>query len=88
MWIGVIISCSLLLFFFLLIGREWKVGSVFEWLSIFWFRLACAFLLLFVLNVIGGFIGFEIPLNFFSALTIAVLGFPGVLSVGVINFFL
>ena len=64
MWMGVVISCSLLLFFFLLIGRKGKLGGVFEWLSIFWFRLACAFLLLFVLNVIGGFIGFETVVSF------------------------
>ena len=87
MRIGVIIaSCGLLLFF--LLGWKGKLGAIFEWLSIFWFRLAFAFLLLFVLNVVGGLAGFEIPLNFFSAIVIALLGIPGVLCIGTINLFL
>lgn len=89
MWTGVIIvSCSFLFFLFLLLGRKGKSGSILEWLSIFWFRLACAFLLLFVLNVVGGLIGIQIPVNFFSAVIIAFLGIPGVFSIGLINFFL
>ena len=82
----IIIICSvlaLLLFFYLWKG---KLGAFFERLSIFWFRLALAFLLLFILNLVGSFVGLNIPINFFSAIIIALLGVPGVFSIGLISF--
>ncbi|WP_245744489.1 pro-sigmaK processing inhibitor BofA family protein [Bhargavaea ginsengi] len=52
-----------------------------EKLSVFWFRLAAAFLVLFLLNVGLGLLGFFVPVNLMSGLMIAILGIPGVASV-------
>lgn len=48
-----------------------------ERLSVFWFRLAFAFFILFLMNITGGFIGVYVPVNFASGVILAVLGIPG-----------
>ena len=76
------------LLFLYIIGRYVKWGRLFEALSIFWFRVAFSFLLLFIIHLIVGFNGYNIPINIFSVLTIAILGIPGVLGVAFLVFFL
>ena len=48
-----------------------------ERLSVFWFRLAFAFFILFLMNLAGGFIGIYIPVNIASGVILAILGIPG-----------
>ena len=48
-----------------------------ERLSVFWFRLAFAFFVLFLMNIAGGFIGIYVPVNIASGVILAVLGVPG-----------
>ena len=48
-----------------------------ERLSVFWFRLAFAFFILFLMNIAGGFIGIYIPVNIASGVILAILGIPG-----------
>ena len=65
-----------------------QVQKVFERLSVYWFRLAFAFLVLFVLNVAGGFFGIYVPVNIASGLVIAVFGIPGFASICAFALFL
>ena len=76
-----------LLFLYIII-RHAKLGKILEGLSVFWFRFAFAFLLLFVIHLGIGYIGYNVPINLFSVLTIAVLGIPGVLGITALIFIL
>lgn len=80
--------CILVFFFFLIMLSQVKLKYIIEWVSFLPFKIAMAFLLLFLLNVVCGFVGIAVPVNVFSALTVALLGVPGVVCVGVINIFL
>lgn len=64
----------------LLMDRK-QVRSLFEVISVYWFRLAFSFLVLFFLNVVAGFFGVYVPVNLTSGLVITVLGIPGMTSV-------
>ena len=83
--IGVIVVGLVLLF--LLMDKK-QVKKVFERLSIYWFRLAFAFLVLFIMNVAAGFVGIYVPVNIASGIVIAVLGIPGLASICALAFFL
>lgn len=76
--IGLLVGGFILL---LLLMDKKQVRKVFERLSIYWFRLAFAFLLLFVMNVAAGFFGIYVPVNIASGLVIAILGIPGFASI-------
>lgn len=65
----------------LLLMNKRQVKKVFAFLSLYWFRLAFSFLILFIANVGAGFFGVYIPVNVVSGLLITVLGIPGFLSV-------
>lgn len=65
----------------LLIMDKKRVKKVFEFLSVYWFRLAFSFLALFILNVGAGFFGIYVPVNIVSGLVITVLGIPGLASI-------
>ncbi|MCW1929628.1 pro-sigmaK processing inhibitor BofA family protein [Bhargavaea beijingensis] len=70
------------LFLLLVLVRNKRIlYTAAEKLSVFWFRLAAAFLVLFLLNVGLGLLGFFVPVNLMSGLMIAILGVPGVASV-------
>ncbi len=71
----------------LLMDRK-QMRKVFERLSIYWFRLAFSFLILFTLNVTAGFLGVYVPVNIASGLVITILGIPGVISICTLAFFL
>lgn len=58
-----------------------QVRNMFEVLSVYWFRLAFSFFILFILNVVAGFFGVYIPINLTSGLVITVLGIPGATSI-------
>lgn len=58
-----------------------RVKRVFEFLSVYWFRLAFSFLALFILNVGAGFFGVYVPVNVVSGLVITILGIPGFVSI-------
>jgi len=76
-----------LLFLYVII-RHAKLGKILEGMSVFWFRFAFAFLLLFIIHLSIGYVGYNIPINLFSVLTIAILGIPGVLGITALIFFL
>ena len=76
-----------LLFLYVII-RHAKMGKILEGMSVFWFRFAFAFLLLFVIHMSLGYVGYNIPINLFSVLTIAILGIPGVFGITALIFFL
>ncbi|AOV07405.1 pro-sigmaK processing inhibitor BofA family protein [Sporosarcina ureilytica] len=71
---------------FLLVMDKKRVKSMFEFISIYWFRLAFSFLALFILNVVAGFFGVYVPVNIASGLVITILGIPGLASICAIAF--
>lgn len=84
--IGIVVLGIILLL--LLIVDKKQLENAFEKLSVFWFRLAFSFLILFVMNIAGGFIGIYIPVNIASGLLLAILGLPGFASLCAFAFFL
>ncbi len=67
---------GIILFLLLMMDKK-QLKKMSEHLSVFWFRLAFAFLALFILNIAGGFIGIYFPVNIASGLLLAILGIPG-----------
>ncbi|MDM5231158.1 pro-sigmaK processing inhibitor BofA family protein [Lysinibacillus pakistanensis] len=82
------IGVPVVLLFLYVIIRHAKMGRILEGMSVFWFRFAFAFLLLFVIHMSLGYVGYNIPINLFSVLTIAILGIPGVFGITALIFFL
>ena len=74
----IVIGIALLLFLFL--NKESK-GRVIEAFSVWWFRVAFAFAILFAINVIASQFGMFVPINIVSGMLIAILGVPGIASV-------
>ncbi|MCZ2260893.1 pro-sigmaK processing inhibitor BofA family protein [Sporosarcina sp. G11-34] len=83
----VILIVGFILLLLLLVNKK-QVRKVMEHLSVYWFRLAFSFLLLFVLNIAAGFFGIYVPINIASGLLIAVLGIPGFASICFLAFLL
>ncbi|WP_318618160.1 pro-sigmaK processing inhibitor BofA family protein [Sporosarcina sp. YIM B06819] len=73
--IGIVVVGLVLLL--LMVMDKTQIQKVLERLSVYWFRLAFAFLVLFAMNIAGGFIGVYVPVNIMSGLVLAVLGIPG-----------
>lgn len=78
-------AVTVLLFLFLLIVKKIGFAVVFEKLAIFWFRFACSFALLYIAHIAADGYNIVVPVNFFSALTITILGFPGVMCIAVLT---
>ncbi|WP_253724378.1 pro-sigmaK processing inhibitor BofA family protein [Sporosarcina sp. HYO08] len=76
MKIIMILSVGVFLLLLLMLDKK-QIQKGLELLSIFWFRLAFAFLALFAMNVVGGFIGIYVPINIASGLILTILGIPG-----------
>ena len=83
----VIGTVCVLLFFGVLIGRKVGFGVMFEKLALLWFKLACSFALLYIAHIIVDGYDIVVPVNLFSALTITILGLPGILCIGVLRVF-
>lgn len=83
-YIVIAMGCLVLLFLFLL--KKKQIGTLLEFLAVFWFKVAVAVILLFVGNIILSSYGFVVPINLFSILTLAILGLPGVVCIGVLIF--
>ncbi|MFD1205737.1 MULTISPECIES: pro-sigmaK processing inhibitor BofA family protein [Sporosarcina] len=83
-----IIALSGAILLLLLMLNKKQLSKLFENLSVFWFRLAFAFLVLFALNIAGGFVGLYFPVNIASGLLLAVLGIPGLAALFSFAFFL
>ncbi len=77
-----VIGIILLLFLFL--NKQSKIKFI-ELFSVWWFRIAFAFVILFGIHVISSFFGFFVPVNIISGLIIATLGVPGIMSVLLIS---
>lgn len=74
--IGILVVGLVLLL--LMVMDKKQIQKALERLSVYWFRLAFAFLVLFAMNIAGGFLGVYVPVNIVSGLLLAVLGIPGV----------
>ncbi|MER2090159.1 MAG: pro-sigmaK processing inhibitor BofA family protein [Sporosarcina sp.] len=72
-----IIAVGLILLLLVVMDKK-HIQKAFERLSVYWFRIAFAFLVLFAMNVAGGFFGIYVPVNIASGLLLAVLGIPGI----------
>ncbi|HWL26114.1 MAG TPA: pro-sigmaK processing inhibitor BofA family protein [Ureibacillus sp.] len=81
------LACALLIFGFFFIGSKLGYGLILEKLAILWFRLACSFAILYLAHIIADGYNIIVPVNLFSAITITILGIPGLLCIGVITFF-
>lgn len=71
-----LLSVGVVLLLLLMMDKK-QIHKLLERLSIYWFRLAFAFLVLFVMNIAAGFIGIYVPVNITSGIVLAVLGIPG-----------
>jgi len=84
--IGIVIVIVVLLL--LVVVDKKHIHQALERLSVYWFRLAVAFLVLFVMNVAGGFVGIYVPVNITSGLLLAILGIPGIATLCAFAIFL
>jgi inhibitor of the pro-sigma K processing machinery len=87
-WMGTYLilgAICVLLMILLTIGKRIGYGIIIEKLAIFWFRLACSFAFLYIAHITVDGFDIIVPVNFFSALTITILGFPGVLCIAVLT---
>ncbi len=82
-----IVAVGFILLLLLAMDKK-QIQKTMERFSIFWFRLAFAFLILFAMNVAGGFIGLYVPVNIASGLLLAVLGIPGFATICAFALFL
>ncbi|RKQ14959.1 hypothetical protein D8M03_12840 [Lysinibacillus endophyticus] len=80
------LSC-VLLFFGIIIGKKIGFGVIFEKLALLWFKFACSFALLYIAHIVVDGYDIIVPVNIFSALTITILGLPGVICIGVLTVF-
>lgn len=73
--------CFVVLFLFFL--NKKSRGKVWEYFAWFWFKIAVVIVVLFLGNFMIGAAGllFYVPINFFSVLTITILGIPGMMCV-------
>lgn len=71
----------------LLMNRHY-MKRIFQGLSIYWFRFAFSFFMLFLLNVLLGYVGIFVPINLALALTLTVFGVPGFFAVIGLSIFL
>ncbi|MFC5542732.1 MAG: pro-sigmaK processing inhibitor BofA family protein [Bacilli bacterium] len=78
-------AICVLLMILLLMGKKIGYGLIIEKLTVFWFRLACSFTFLYIAHITLDGFDIIIPVNFFSALTITILGLPGVLCIAVLT---
>lgn len=77
-------AVCVLLFIILFIMKKSGFGFIMEKLAIFWFRLACSFAFLYIIHIVIDDYNIVVPVNIFSALTITILGFPGILCVAIL----
>lgn len=78
---------AVLVFSLLFIVKKLGLGVVFEKLAIFWFRFACSFAILYIAHIAVDDYHIVVPVNFFSALTLTILGFPGAVCIAVLTAF-
>lgn len=85
-YISIVIICVLL---FILFVKAKKIGFgvIFEKLAILWFKLACSFALLYIAHITVDGYNIIVPVNLFSAITITILGVPGIICIGVLTIF-
>ena len=84
--IGIVVVGLVLLLLVVVDKKQFK--KLLERLSVYWFRLAFAFLVLFAMNVAGGFVGIYVPVNITSGLLLAILGIPGIATLCAFAIFL
>jgi inhibitor of the pro-sigma K processing machinery len=86
-YITISIIVVLLIIAFMIVGKKFGFGLIFEKLAILWFRLACSFAFLYLVHIIADGYSIIVPVNLFSALTITILGIPGILCIGIYTIF-
>lgn len=83
-YIVLAVCCFVVLFLFFM--EKKRLGVFIEYLAVFWFKIALAVIILFIGNIILNSYGFIVPINLFSVLTLAILGFPGAVCIGFLLF--
>ena len=81
----VIASCCLAVLFLFLLKKK-KLGKIFEYFALFWFKVVVAVIVLFVGNMILNSYGLMVPINVFSILTLTILGVPGAVCLSFLLF--
>ncbi|WP_339060720.1 pro-sigmaK processing inhibitor BofA family protein [Tepidibacillus marianensis] len=81
-WWGIIILAGILVFVFF--GQTFLNISKWLWYGIL--HMAIGGILIYIVNLIGSYLHFHIPINPITAITIGVLGFPGLLAFLVVRF--
>lgn len=82
--ISIIIAYIVGIIFLYIIGRVFLIPM--KYLVKLIANVVIGGIILIVINFIGGFIGFYIALNVFSALAVGMLGVPGVILLVVLQF--
>lgn len=81
---GIIFAALFLLFLIYIVVRVMIVPI--QWLVKLLINSVLALVGLFVLNIIGHFVGFHLPINPVTVIGVAVLGIPGLFLVIIMNF--
>lgn len=81
---GIIFAAAFLLFLFYIVVRVMIVPI--QWIVKILVNSVLALVGLLVLNLIGNFVGFHLPVNLVTILGVAVLGVPGLVLVIVMHF--
>ena len=79
-WALALLGAVLLLMF---ISRSIKKPLLWLWYGCIY--TTCGAVLLFVVNVIGGYFSYHMPLNLFTALVTGILGLPGLAGLVVVQ---
>jgi len=79
---GIVILVGILLIVFF--GQSFLKLSKWIWYGIL--HMIVGGIMIYILNLIGGFLQFHIPLNPITAITIGILGLPGLISFFVVRF--
>lgn len=77
-YLAVVISALVMLVHFLKSGKPAKTA---------FFGMGSGAVFLTLLHFFGGYVGFEVPLNFFTAVFSLILGIPGVLILALMGHF-
>ncbi|SDC66724.1 inhibitor of the pro-sigma K processing machinery [Pelagirhabdus alkalitolerans] len=81
-------TLSIALIMSLVIGFIVFKMKLFEWLFKVSVKLIIGAMALFILNIVSGYLGVYIPINLFTSLFVGLLGIPGIIALGLFQFFI
>ena len=83
---AVIVIAILALLFFLLFFK--LIGKSMKWIFKLLIHAISGFIVLFLVNVVGGIIGIQLDLSLINAIVVGALGIPGVILILFIKYLL